>query len=176
MAKYDEWLTPDGLLQLEAWARDGLTYEQIASNCGIALSTLKDWRARFSAISTALKRGKAVVDIMVENALYKRAMGYAYTEVTREQVCIGKDEDGVPQYEMRVTREVTKEVQPDVTAQIFWLKNRKPAEWRDNERMEIERERLELEKRKVEADLRERGEGKDARFVIELGPGLEDLA
>lgn len=22
MAKYDEWLTPDGLLQLEAWARD----------------------------------------------------------------------------------------------------------------------------------------------------------
>lgn len=23
MAKYDEWLTPDGLLQLEAWARDG---------------------------------------------------------------------------------------------------------------------------------------------------------
>jgi len=57
MAKYDEWLTPDGLLQLEAWARDGLTYEQIASNCGIALSTLKDWRKRFSAISTALKKG-----------------------------------------------------------------------------------------------------------------------
>ena len=52
----------------------------------------------------------------------------------------------------------------------------KPANEYDNERLSIERERLELEKRKVEADLRERGEGKDTRFVIELGPGLEDLA
>ena len=76
---------------------------------------------------------------------------------------------------MLLTKTVTKEVLPDVTAQIFWLKNRKRAEWRDNERMEIERERLELEKRKVEADLRERGEGKDTRYVIELGEGLEEL-
>lgn len=136
MAKYDEWLTPDGLLQLEAWARDGLTYEQIASNCGIALSTLKDWRERFSAISTALKKGKAVVDIMVENALYKRAMGYTFEEVVHERTCVGKDEDGLPIYEMVETRRATKEVQPDVTAQIFWLKNRKPAEWRDKQQID----------------------------------------
>ena len=136
MAKYDEWLTPDGLLQLEAWARDGLTYEQIASNCGIALSTLKDWRKRFSAISTALKKGKAVVDIMVENALYKRAMGYTFEEVVHERTCVGKDDDGLPIYEMVETKRVTKEVQPDVTAQIFWLKNRKPAEWRDKQQID----------------------------------------
>ena len=136
MAKYDEWLTPDGLLQLEAWARDGLTYEQIASNCGIALSTLKDWRERFSAISTALKKGKAVVDIMVENALYKRAMGYTFEEVVHERTCVGKDEDGLPIYEMVETKRATKEVQPDVTAQIFWLKNRKPAEWRDKQQID----------------------------------------
>ena len=136
MAKYDEWLTPDGLLQLEAWARDGLTYEQIASNCGIALSTLKDWRERFSAISTALKKGKAVVDIMVENALYKRAMGYTYEEKTYERTCVGKDDDGLPIYEMVETKRATKEVQPDVTAQIFWLKNRKPAEWRDKQQID----------------------------------------
>jgi hypothetical protein len=136
MAKYDEWLTPDGLLQLEAWARDGLTYEQIASNCGIALSTLKDWRKRFSAISTALKKGKAVVDIMVENALYKRAMGYTFEEVVHERTCVGKDDDGLPIYEMVETKRATKEVQPDVTAQIFWLKNRKPKEWRDKQEVE----------------------------------------
>lgn len=136
MAKYDEWLTPDGLLQLEAWARDGLTYEQIASNCGIALSTLKDWRERFSAISTALKKGKAVVDIMVENALYKRAMGYTFEEVVHERTCVGKDDDGLPIYEMVETKRATKEVQPDVTAQIFWLKNRKPAEWRDKQQID----------------------------------------
>lgn len=136
MAKYDEWLTPDGLLQLEAWARDGLTYEQIARNCGISLSTLKDWRERFSAISTALKKGKAVVDIMVENALYKRAMGYTFEEVVHERTCVGKDDDGLPIYEMVETKRATKEVQPDVTAQIFWLKNRKPAEWRDKRQID----------------------------------------
>lgn len=136
MAKYDEWLTPDGLLRLEAWARDGLTYEQIANNCGVALSTLKEWRKNYPAISAALKKGKEVVDIQVENALYKRAMGYEYTETTTERVCIGKDEDGVPIYEMKVTKEVTKEVQPDVTAQIFWLKNRKPEKWRDKQQID----------------------------------------
>ena len=136
MAKYDEWITPDGLLQLEAWARDGLTYEQIANNCGIALSTLKEWRKRFPAISAALKKGKAVVDIMVENALYKRAIGYTFEEVVHERTCVGKDEDDLPIYKMVETRRMTKEIQPDVTAQIFWLKNRKPVEWRDKQQID----------------------------------------
>ena len=33
--------------------------------------------------------------------------------------------------EMVITKEITKEVVPDTTAQIFWLKNRKPEQWRD---------------------------------------------
>ncbi len=40
MAKYEYWLTSEGLLKLEAWARNGLTDEQIAGNAGIAVSTL----------------------------------------------------------------------------------------------------------------------------------------
>ena len=38
--KYEYWLTPEGLLKLEGWARDGLTDEQIAHNMCIAYSTL----------------------------------------------------------------------------------------------------------------------------------------
>ena len=170
-AKYTKWLTEDGLLLLQGWARNGLTDEQIAYNCGISTSTLREWKNKLPAISAALKEGKEVVDLLVENALLKRALGYTYEEKTYERKQITEEGD----MGMLLTKTVTKEVLPDVTAQIFWLKNRKRAEWRDNERMEIERERLELEKRKVEADLRERGEGKDTRFVIELGPGLEDL-
>lgn len=130
MAKYDEWLTPDGLLRLEAWARDGLTDEQIAKNCGIGVRTLYTWKTVHQPIQQALKRGKELVDIEVENALFKRAMGYSYEEVTIERRNIGKDEDGLI-FEMVETKRVTKEVQPDVTAQIFWLKNRKPDKWRD---------------------------------------------
>lgn len=136
LAKYDEWLTPDGLLRLEAWARDGLTDEQIAKNCGIGVRTLYTWKTVHQPIQQALKRGKELVDIEVENALYKRAMGYTFEEVVHERTCVGKDDDGLPIYEMVETKRATKEVQPDVTAQIFWLKNRKPAEWRDKQQID----------------------------------------
>ena len=119
--KYQEWLEPEGLLKIEGWARDGLTDEQIAHNMGIAYSTLREWRDSYSALSAALKRGKEVVDRMVENALLKRALGYEYEEVSE------KFEGGVLT-ERKVTK---KQVVPDTTAQIFWLKNRKPIDWRD---------------------------------------------
>lgn len=119
--KYQEWLEPEGLLKIEGWARDGLTDEQIAHNMGIAYSTLREWRDSYSALSAALKRGKEVVDRMVENALLKRALGYEYEEISEK-------------YELGILteRKVTKkQVVPDTTAQIFWLKNRKPIDWRD---------------------------------------------
>lgn len=73
--KYEYWLTPEGLLKLEGWARDGLTDEQIAQNIGISRSTLNAWKERYSDISDTLKKGKEVVDRKVENALLKRALG-----------------------------------------------------------------------------------------------------
>ena len=125
--KYQQWLEPEGLTLLEGWARDGLTDEQIAGNIGINTSTLHDWKNKFPKISESLKKGKEVVDIQVENALLKRALGYTYKETTSE--C---DENG----ELKVTKVVTKEVVPDTTAQIFWLKNRRPDLWRDKQNIE----------------------------------------
>lgn len=124
--KYEYWLTPEGLVLLEGWARDGLTDEQIAHNMGIASSTLYDWKKRYPEISEPLKRGKAVVDRQVENALLRRALGYKYKEI-KEKI------EGNAIIERTVTR---KEVVPDVTAQIFWLKNRKPGDWRDKRESE----------------------------------------
>ena len=121
--KYHKWLEPDGLLKLQGWARDGLTDEQIASNMGIVPSTLYKWENQFSEISETLKHGKEVVDTQVENALLKRALGYQYDEVTTKY---GEE-----------TKRVTKEVSPDTTAQIFWLKNRKPKQWREKRELEV---------------------------------------
>lgn len=129
--KYHEWLTPEGLTLLEGWARDGLTDEQIAGNMGITRSTLYAWKDKYSDISDALKSGKEIVDRAVENALLKRALGYRYDEVTREPGTIEDKETGELKQVLVETKRVTKEVQPDVTAQIFWLKNRKPEHWRD---------------------------------------------
>lgn len=119
--KYEYWLTPEGLTLLEGWAMDGLTDEQIAAGMKIAASTLYDWKNRFPEISNALKKGKEVVDIQVENALFKRALGYDYQE---ERVEISTKGD------KKVTQTI-KHIPADVTAQIFWLKNRRPDKWRD---------------------------------------------
>ncbi len=137
--KYEQWLTEEGLLQLEAWARNGLTDEQIAANMGITRSTLNEWKKKYSDISDTLKRGKDIVDIQVENALLKRALGYTYIETTQERVDDYDPHTGLKTgSHMEVTKTVTKEVQPDTTAQIFWLKNRKPDTWRDKRDVGIE--------------------------------------
>ena len=123
--KYEKWLEPDGLLLLQSWARYGLTDEQIAGNCGITAKTLYEWKNRFGEIRDALKKGKEVVDIQVENALLRRALGYDYEETVVEEA------DGLVK-----RRTVTKHMPPDTTAQIFWLKNRKPDVWRDRAQAE----------------------------------------
>ncbi len=132
--KYEYWLTAEGLLQLGGWARNGLTDEQIACNMGISRSTLNDWKSKYSDISDTLKINKEIVDTQVENALLKRALGYSFTETTKER----KLNDATGEYEMVTTKKVVKEVTPDTTAQIFWLKNRKPEEWRDKKDVAVE--------------------------------------
>lgn len=129
MAKYQEWLQGDNLIILEGWARDGLTDEQIAHNMGISYSTFKEWKKKFSAFSATLKKGKEVVDREVENALYKNAIGYSVDECTYERRFNRK----TGEYDMVCTKKVTKHIQPSTTAQIFWLKNRKPDIWRDKQ-------------------------------------------
>lgn len=120
-SKYEqEW--KDKLEVVQGWARDGLTDEQIAHNIGITTTTLYRWKNKYSEFRDTLKKGKAVVDREVENSLLKRALGYEYDEVTRK-----RNDKG----EMVVTEITTKQVKPNTTAQIFWLKNRKPATWRD---------------------------------------------
>ena len=119
--KYQRWLEPDGLTLLEGWARDGLTDEQIAQKMGINIATLYRWKNEHGDICESLKKGAEFADIQVENALYKRALGYSYDEVTEEY----SEKDGLKR------KTVTKHVAPDPTSMIFWLKNRRPGKWRD---------------------------------------------
>ena len=131
--KYKDWLTPEGLIKIEGWARDGLSDEQIAGNMGVKRQTLYDWKSKFPVFSDTLKRGKKVVDRAVENALHKNAMGYEYEEVTKERVY----DPVTGKHEFVTTKVVTKNVPPNTTAQIFWLKNRNPDDWRDKKQTEL---------------------------------------
>ncbi|APD22482.1 terminase [Streptococcus phage IPP25] len=166
IAKYTYWLTEEGLALIEGWARDGLTEEQIAFNIGIRRETLYDWKRKFSNISNTLKKGKEVIDRQVENALLKKALGFTYTEKTAkvvdrdpEVVATERREfenrykldnpeatsqeikdaaiKAIPTRERIILIENDKVALPDTTAQIFWLKNRRPDMWRDKREQEI---------------------------------------
>lgn len=129
---YKEWLEPDNLIRLEGWARNGLTDEQIAHNIGITTTTLYDWKKKYPQFAEAVKRGKEVVDIMVENALLKSALGYSYDEVVKERIFDYETETS----KVVEVKRTTKEVAPNPTSLIFWLKNRQPEKWRDKKNID----------------------------------------
>lgn len=116
------------LAAVKGWARNGLTNEQIAHNLGINIATLYEYKKKYLEFDDALKKGREVVDFEVENALLKRALGYEYEE-TKVEV----EENG----KKKVTK-TKKFIPPDVGAAAFWLKNRKPTEWRDRKEIGAE--------------------------------------
>nr|DAS31639.1 MAG TPA: terminase small subunit [Caudoviricetes sp.] len=129
-SKYETDVKPR-LIEIEAWKRDGLTNEQIMKNLGIGRDSFYRYKDKYSEFSDALKKGKEVADIEVENALFKRAIGYKYKEVIKEV----KEIDGK---KTTYVKEVIKEIPGDVGAQIFWLKNRKSSKWKDKQDIDIE--------------------------------------
>jgi len=143
-SKYHTHVEPR-LKEIEAWARDGLTEEQIAKNLGVAYSTFRKYKDEYPAFSSALKKGKEVVDIEVENALLKRALGYEYEEVKTfiEEV------DGKRKKKIEKT---IKHVPADVSAAIFWLRNRKGFVWSNRDAIEAKRIEAEIDKLKAETE------------------------
>lgn len=132
-SKVDYWLTEDGLTLLRAWTRDGLIDNEIAKKMKIVRSTLALWKNKYEEISDALKKGKEVVDIEVENSLLKNAKGFHYIEevVTSKKEVIYKDGKRVREVSEPVVVEIHRYKPPETLAQIYWLKNRRPDIWRD---------------------------------------------
>ena len=75
MARYDEWRTEDGLLQLTMWAEDGLDDVQIRKAMGVSESTFYTWKKRFPEISEAIRRGRRCALVQIRQALRARANG-----------------------------------------------------------------------------------------------------
>lgn len=121
-AKYD----PERHIPLiKGLARDGLTMAEMAEYIGIHKNTLTNWGKRYPELGVALKNGRAEADAKVEDSLFRKACGITVKEVRKTVV-----EDANGNKTKRV-EEYTKELPPDTTAIIYWLKNRQPDKWRD---------------------------------------------
>ncbi len=123
--KYEDWITPDGLLQIRGWARDGYTDKQIAANIGIGETTFCAWKNRYPEIVETLKNGRRPVVEELEDALYKGAMGYDVEEKIEE---ITVAPDGTQQKHIRKT---TRHIPINAALLIFALKNLKSKKFKD---------------------------------------------
>lgn len=146
MAKKSMYETLDietRLPEIEQMARDGYRDEDIAKRLGVSRQTIHAWKGKYEEFFEALRKGKEVVDAEIENKLLDNARGYTFWEETQELV-IKKDiygkpvlnEFGVVVQELQTVKRVKKHIKGDTVAQIFWLKNRMPNEWRDKNHIE----------------------------------------
>jgi len=117
--------TKEHLATVKVLAKLGATNLEMAEALGVALSTFNLWKTLHAEFSDAIKIGKDVADDRVEQSLYQRAMGYSHPETDIRVV------DG-----SIVETPMIKHYAPDTTAAIFWLKNRRPAEWRDKHELD----------------------------------------
>lgn len=114
---------------VRGWCRRGLTKEQVAENLGISVQSYDNYVKRYEDFADAVSEGAAELEMHIENALVKRALGYSYKEVTRERKLILNPETGEEEYKLVVTKSVTKHVTPDVGAQQYYLEHRAPKRW-----------------------------------------------
>lgn len=117
-------------------AERGCIEKQMAHNLGISTESFYKYKRTIPEFAQALKEGKRVADQKVESALYRRARGYEYEErheeLIRRPVHAGTGRGAkIRMTTERKMKRITKKVAPDTLACIFWLKNRKPGDWRD---------------------------------------------
>lgn len=129
--------------RVEKMAREGMIEADMQYNLGISHNAFNNYKNKYGEFSDALKRGKSIVDDKVESALLKRALGYNYEETRVEYTPEGEGKQG----EIERVIKTQKDMAPDVTAQIFWLKNRKKDEWRDRKDVSVKIFKLTIEER-----------------------------
>lgn len=116
---------PEMVIQAEKLVKLGATDEQLADFFEVNPDTIHEWKKVHADFSESLKQAKAELDSKVEQSLYRRAVGYEHEDTYFST------------YEGEVTATPTiKRYPPSEVACIFWLKNRKPSEWRDVQRLE----------------------------------------
>lgn len=116
---------------IEKMAAHGCNNRQIAAALNIGYRTFYDWMNRYPQISLCLKKFRGIALIQVENAMFKSAMGYQYTEVKKERKKTGKDNEGNPTFEMIITEATLREVSPNLGAQVYITKNLMSHKYKD---------------------------------------------
>lgn len=117
---------PEFDAEAERMSLEGATDQEMADYFGVSVRGFYRWKNTQQSFRQAIKSGKDATDTRVERSLYERALGYE-----RDEIDIRVVNGEIVQTPIR------KFYPPDTTAAIFWMKNRRPAEWREVKAVEL---------------------------------------
>jgi len=112
-------------------ANEGYIESEIQRLIHISVATFNRWKKDHPEFLKALKEGKENPDKKVVKALYENALGGEYT--TKKPIVVS---DGAQLGSHIEMVEVKERIPANVTAQIYWTKNRLPREWKDKQDIE----------------------------------------
>lgn len=129
---YEKMVLPK-LEEIQKWAENGVTEEDIARNCGVSYASFRNYKKTHLELEGALLAARTVADLKVEGALFRRATGFQAKE-TRETKKYDKE---TGKY-IKETTSNTKVVPPDTQAAMFYLTNRDPERWKNRQTLNAE--------------------------------------
>lgn len=140
MARTKWSLVKSRLKMVEGWSKNGLTESQICKNLGVNRTTLNDFKDRYPELLEAINRGREMAVAEIENALFKRALGYDFEETKESSRVI----DGKT---IKCNEKIKNHLPPDVAACFILLKNKDHSNWCDNPaKRDLAREIFEFDK------------------------------
>lgn len=143
------------LSEIETWVEKGYTDKEIAEKLEIGYSTYRKYKTESVALKEVIATGKDKLNDEAEKAVFKKATGYYYYEEIPTKVkeeILAEDGETIITQEKVIISKVKKYSHPDVSAQKFWLQNKKKASWKnDPHKTDIEKKALKLKEKEVES-------------------------
>ena len=109
----------------------GATDTRLAEMFEVDIATIHHWKTDVPEFLSAVKEGREWADANVAKSLYHRAIGYSHQEDDIRTLSVGGGRSEI------VITPTVKHYPPDTTAAIFWLKNRRPEQWRETKAVEL---------------------------------------
>lgn len=116
--------------QAEKLCKLGAIDRELADFFDVSEDTIHEWKKVHPKFSESIKAGKQLADANVAQRLYERAIGFEHDSEEIKVLSMGDQGSEIVRVPIR------KIYPPDSTAAIFWLKNRRPTEWRDKQEID----------------------------------------
>ncbi|KEI02896.1 Xaa-His dipeptidase [Clostridium botulinum C/D] len=157
MARSDSYeeLIESNLDKIESWVAQGITDKEISDKLEIGYSTYRKYKSVNVALKGAIATGKDKANQEVEKALFKKCLGFKYTEEVATKVkneVLSEDGKTILVKEDVVIKQVRKYSVPDLNAQKFWLTNKEKVKWKeDPHKVANDKEILKLKKKEIKS-------------------------